>query len=84
LTVDNTSLAIQIAVVQTRLDNLSERFEERDERLQDALDKIAAALPPLAARVEAIEKLKTQILAVAGASATGAGALAWLVEKVWP
>jgi predicted metal-dependent phosphoesterase TrpH len=89
---DPQILAITLAVLGAKVehlteisderhDSLLERLEERDAALQAALDRIAAALPPLVAKVEALEKARSQIVAVAAAGSVALTALAWLVER---
>lgn len=75
---DNRNTMIGLAVLETKVDNLEEKADERHQAVLAALAEIQAALPPLRTRVEALEKLKTQAYAIAGALTALGSAIAWL------
>ncbi len=96
LDTDRVNAAVGIAVVETRLDALEERLEAFDQKMDERhdatlerhatilkhLEQIAETLPPLRAKVEAMEKLKGQVMAVAAALSAVAGGMAWVVQAL--
>ena len=63
-----------------RHEALLARIEMRERHILESLERLSAALPPLSARVDDLEKSRTKLVAIGTGGGMLATAVAWMAE----
>lgn len=90
---DNTSLAIDLAVLKAAVTSLTTRADERhlslqsqlelrDTALQASLERLQDSLSPLVQRVERLERFQAKALGIVAAGTALVPLVTWLADKV--